>query len=159
MALHPLRTRERVNLTHHQLRDKDLAVLLGALSLNPHLKKLDLSRAKIMGTAWARLRAAMAARLYYRLFSTTVAAEPLRGSKGRTGNALTKRFEGEAKVHHERGGTRGAGSGTEALLAAPAGAAWGGGLLLFGFCALPLDSRLALDLFFVLFMFCVGLGV
>ena len=63
VALHPLRTRERVNLTHHQLRDKDLAVLLGALSLNPHLKKLDLSRAKIMGTAWARLRASMEAAL------------------------------------------------------------------------------------------------
>ena len=63
VALYPLRTRERVNLTHHQLRDKDLAVLLGALSLNPHLKKLDLSRAKIMGTVWARLRASMVAAL------------------------------------------------------------------------------------------------
>ena len=42
VALHPLRTRERLNLTHHQLRDKDLAVLLGALSLNPQLLELDL---------------------------------------------------------------------------------------------------------------------
>ena len=67
VALHPLRTRERVNLTHHQLRDKDLAVLLGALSLNPHLKKLELSRTKIMGTVWARLRAAMAAALPWQL--------------------------------------------------------------------------------------------
>ena len=45
VALLPLRTRERVNL-HSQLKGQDLAVqpvLLGALSLNFHLKELDIS--------------------------------------------------------------------------------------------------------------------
>jgi hypothetical protein len=40
--LQPLRTRERVNLAGRQLRDQDLACLLGALSLNRCLKELDL---------------------------------------------------------------------------------------------------------------------
>ena len=65
VALHPLRTRERVTLTHHQLRDKDLAVLLGALSLNQQLKELDLNEPRganaIMYTS--NLRAAMVAAL------------------------------------------------------------------------------------------------
>ena len=65
VALPPLRTRERVNLAHRQLRDKDLAVLLGALSLNQHLKELDLNEPRganaIMYTS--NLRAAMVAAL------------------------------------------------------------------------------------------------
>ena len=65
VALPPLRTRERVNLAHRQLRDKDLAVLLGALSLNQQLKELDLNEPRganaIMYTS--NLRAAMVAAL------------------------------------------------------------------------------------------------
>ena len=60
-----LRTRECVNLAHRQLRDKDLAVLLGALSLNQHLKELDLNEPRGPNGAMfsSNLRAAMVAAL------------------------------------------------------------------------------------------------
>jgi len=65
VALPPLRTRERVNLAHRQLRDMDLAVLLGALSLNQHLKELDLNEPRGVSaiTYTSNLRAAMVAAL------------------------------------------------------------------------------------------------
>ncbi len=65
VALPPLRTRERVNLAHRQLCDKDLAVLLGALSLNQHLKELDLNEPRGPNGAMfsSNLRAAMVAAL------------------------------------------------------------------------------------------------
>merc|ERR1711939_908058 len=42
VALWPLRTRERLNLSSRALKDSDLAALLGALALNRCLKELDL---------------------------------------------------------------------------------------------------------------------
>ena len=42
VALPPLRSRERINLNNKGLKDGDLAVLLGALSLNRFLRELDL---------------------------------------------------------------------------------------------------------------------
>jgi hypothetical protein len=42
VALPPLRTRDRINLSQRGLKDSDLGALLGALSLNPYLKELDL---------------------------------------------------------------------------------------------------------------------
>ena len=65
VALAPLRSRERINLTQKGLKDGDLAVLLGALSLNQQLKELDLNEPRganaIMYTS--NLRAAMVAAL------------------------------------------------------------------------------------------------
>jgi len=43
VLLPPLRTRERINLYSRELRDSDLAALLGALSLNTCLKELNIS--------------------------------------------------------------------------------------------------------------------
>ena len=42
VLLAPLRTRERINLFNRELRDSDLAALLGALSLNLHIKELNI---------------------------------------------------------------------------------------------------------------------
>ena len=43
VLLAPLRTRERINLFSRELRDSDLAALLGALSLNAHIKELNIA--------------------------------------------------------------------------------------------------------------------
>ena len=43
VLLAPLRTRERINLSSRELRDSDLAALLGALSLNAHIKELNIA--------------------------------------------------------------------------------------------------------------------
>ena len=59
VALPPLRTRERVNLLHRQLKGPDLAVLLGALSLNRHLKELEIQCAQRGEPYEANVRAAM----------------------------------------------------------------------------------------------------
>ena len=59
VALPPLRTRERVNLVQRQLKGQDLAVLLGALSLNRHLKELDIPCAQRGEPYEANVRAAM----------------------------------------------------------------------------------------------------
>jgi len=67
VALPPLRTRERINLSSRSLKDADLAALLGALALNQCLKELDLldnpapeggivKTAMIAALPWALLR-------------------------------------------------------------------------------------------------------
>ena len=64
VSLPPLRTRERVNLAVRQLKDQDLAVLLGALSLNRNLQGLEFNdRRGSEGAYGANVRAAMVAAL------------------------------------------------------------------------------------------------